>query len=122
VGLISSAHTICEACTSTPPFVARSALAPNQLCSHARRYELVAIQLISGLMDPAAHGRFLAVQWRSEDWQKQLKSSAGTPTDAAHALRPCAEWAAERVLAIMAQHNLSEAYLATDLRGGASGT
>jgi hypothetical protein len=28
-------------------------------------YELIAVQLIAGLMDPSAGGRFLAVQWRS---------------------------------------------------------
>ena len=46
--------------------------------------------------------------------------------DASHAapnaLHACASWAAERVLGMMRRLNLSEAYLATDLRGGASGT
>ena len=82
-------------------------------------YELIALQLIGGLMDPAAGGRFLAVQWRSEDWHKQLK---GVDSSSPTALQDCAHWAAARVLTFMAKHNLSEAYLATDLRGGASGT
>ena len=83
-------------------------------------YELVALQLIAGLMDPSARGRFLAVQWRSEDWHRQLPKSV----DPAHpdALRPCATWAAARIAEEMRRHNLTEAFLATDLFAGASGT
>ena len=48
-------------------------------------YELVAIQLIAGLMEPSANGRFLAVQWRSEDWHKQVEHPApGCPHARAH--------------------------------------
>ena len=84
-------------------------------------YELLALTLIHGLMDPEANGRFLAVQWRSEDWQKQVRGGASAAA-APDALRPCAQWAAARIKAEMAKHNLTEAFLATDLRGGASGT
>ena len=84
-------------------------------------YELLALHLIHGLMDPHAKGRFLAVQWRSEDWQKQVRGGASAAA-APDALRPCAQWAVQRILSEMRQRNLSEAFLATDLRGGASGT
>ena len=84
-------------------------------------YELIAIQLIAGLMDPQAGGRFLAVQWRSEDWQKQVRSYGGDPS-APDALHACARWAAAHIREEMAARNLTEAYLATDLREGASGT
>ena len=85
-----------------------------------RRYELIALQLLAGTLDPAAKGRFLAVQWRSEDWQKQVPKSVDPAS--AEALRPCANWAASRIREEMRTHNLSEAFLATDLRVGASGT
>lgn len=83
-------------------------------------YELIALQLIGGLMDERANGRFLAVQWRSEDWQKQLPKSIDPASP--DALRGCANWAAARIRDEMRKHNLTEAFLATDLRVGASGT
>ena len=83
-------------------------------------YELIALQLIAGLMDPAANGRFLAVQWRSEDWQKQLRG--GADHSSADALKPCAEWAVSHIRSEMKARGLTQAFLATDLRDGASGT
>ena len=73
-------------------------------------------------MDPAGGNglRFLAVQWRSEDWQKQVPKTVDPASP--EALRPCANWAASRITAEMRKHNLTGAFLATDLRVGASGT
>ena len=67
-------------------------------------YELIALQLISALIEPG--GRFLAVQWRSEDWHKQRSPKDRGPDDAADARRPdalaaCAAWAAQRVTAAL---------------------
>jgi hypothetical protein len=93
-------------------------------------YERVAVSLIDATLPPAARGRYLAVQWRTEDWHvpygrgRHANASAAPKLNhtAAAALLECAGWAAERVLATMAQQRLTEVVLATDLRRGSSGT
>ena len=87
-------------------------------------YERVAVSLIDATLPPAARGRYLAVQWRTEDWHvpygrgRHANASAAPKLNhtAAAALLECAGWAAERVLATMAQQRLTEVVLATDLR------
>ncbi len=88
-------------------------------------YEQIAAALIGGAMAPRARGRYLAVQWRTEDWQAQMrKRRGGRAENASHprAMVQCARWAAERVAETMAAHGLTEVILATDLRKGSSGT
>ena len=88
------------------------------------------MSLIDATLPPAARGRYLAVQWRTEDWHvpygrgRHANASAAPKLNhtAAAALLECAGWAAERVLETMAQHRLTEVVLATDLRRGSSGT
>lgn len=84
-------------------------------------YERLALQLVAALIAPGADGRFLAIQWRSEDWHRQLRGGDANASDP-EALMPCAEWAASHARAIMAKHNISRVFLASDLYAGASGT
>ena len=59
------------------------------------------------------------MQWRSEDGGAILNTNE---TTARAGFAPCAGWAAERILRALREHNLSTAFLATDLRRGASST
>jgi hypothetical protein len=69
-------------------------------------------------MRPSAGG-FLAVQWRSEDGAAFADTNE---TRAREGFAPCAGWAAERIRRALREHNLTAAFLATDLRQGASST
>ena len=52
-------------------------------------YGQLAVAIIGATMAPAARGRYLAVQWRSEDWQVQRRDSGlgGRAARAARAAR-----------------------------------
>ena len=85
-------------------------------------YDRLALYLVATLLAPAS-GRYLAVQWRSEDWHRNYRDNGNSQNrTAAAALRACAGWAAAAIQREMRLHNLSAVFLATDLRAGASGT
>jgi len=71
---------------------------------------------------PGGRG-LLAVQWRSEDWQYNVPERAvGFNASEPDSLTQCAVWAAMAIRRALQEHNLSDAFLATDLRAGASGS
>ena len=83
-------------------------------------YTRIAKLLVGAFLSPPGRGGdtgggFLAVQWRSEDAGALAQNSSG-------AFAPCAGWAADRINKELREGNLTAAFLATDLRRGASTT
>ena len=56
-------------------------------------YEQIAVALVRAVLAPGARGRYLAVQWRSEDWQANARKPRESD-NATHSMVQCARWAA----------------------------